>query len=482
MVSIAPFRGYVYNEEEMRDHGGLLIAPPYDVLSLAQRQAYYDCHPHNFLHVDLGKPLPGDADEMSWHARSASILSGWLSGGVLARSPRPALYVMETEFTHPLTGLRQIRRGFVCLMRLEAPGRDARIRLHEQTFSFHKQERLDLMVKTRAQLSPIFGFFPDADRACLDALASAAGRRPCIDARDTSGQAHKVVAADDPETVDAFRGMLAGRTVYIADGHHRYMTALNYRDQTMDSLRRGGAAPAPGGALDWVMAYLCPMGDPGLCVLPTHRILRSWDLSNEEILERLGRVAETRVISFAEGGRQAAVDVLAEKLREDRRKGLTVFGLFLNGADCCCFIKIREKVKEALAERAPERSPLSLLDVSVLTEVVLCEALGLTEELMDDPGRISYISDANEAFRLVESGERAAFILNPTSLAEILKVTESGYVMPRKATYFYPKVSNGLVINLVDPSERVDPQEAAAAGAAGPAPGAAPPAAPGKGG
>ncbi|MDR1312390.1 MAG: DUF1015 domain-containing protein [Deltaproteobacteria bacterium] len=457
MVSIAPFRGYTYNQDEIRGHGGKLIAPPYDVLSLSEREAYYGGHPHNFLHVDLGKPLPGDPDEMAWHARSASILEGWFRDGVLTRTQKPAIYAMETEFAHPLTSKRQVRRGFVCLMRLEEPGRDARIRLHEQTFSFHKLERLDLMEKTRSQLSPIFGFFPDAERAFLNALSSLTGRAPDIALRDTSGQAHKVVVVDDPETVEIFTSRLSERTVYIADGHHRYMTALNYRDRTRARLAAGGRAPGPDSALDWVMSYLCPMSDPGLCVLPTHRILRSWPLSNDEILARLAPFAEIRVFSFAEGGRQAALDALSEKLHEDCRKGLTVFGLLLNGHDCCSFIKIKEKVKEALADKAPERSSLSLLDVSILTDVVLVEALGLTEELMDDPGRISYISDASEAFKLVEGGERAAFILNPTSLAEILKVTESGYVMPRKATYFYPKVTNGLVINVVDPDESVSP-------------------------
>ncbi|MDR1035918.1 MAG: DUF1015 domain-containing protein [Deltaproteobacteria bacterium] len=455
MVAIAPFRGFVYSEDEMRGSGGLLVAPPYDVLSLAEREAYYDGHPHNFLHVDLGRTLPDDPGEMAWHARSAAVLEGWFRDGVLVRSPRPAIYVMETEFTHPLTSRRQIRRGFVCLMRIENPGRDARIRLHEQTFSFHKLERLDLMEKTRSQLSPIFGFFPDAEKAFSNALSSLAGRAPDMALRDTSGQVHKVVVVDDPETVEIFRSRLAERTVYIADGHHRYMTALNYRDRTRERLASGGHSPGPDSAVDWVMSYLCPMSDPGLCVLPTHRILRSWDLSNDEILDRLAPVAETRVFSFADGGRRAACDSLAEKLHEDCRKGLTVFGLYLNGADCCCFVKIKEKVKEAVAEKAPERSSLSLLDVSILTDVVLIDALGLTEELMDDPGRISYISDASSAFRLVEGGERAAFILNPTSLAEILKVTESGYVMPRKATYFYPKVTNGLVINLIDPEESV---------------------------
>ncbi|MDR2611962.1 MAG: DUF1015 domain-containing protein [Deltaproteobacteria bacterium] len=457
MVSIAPFRGYVYNSEEIAGHGGLLTAPPYDVLSPSERELYYASHPHNFLHVDLGRQLPGDPDPWTWHDRSAAILQGWLKEGVLVRTARPSLYMMETEFAHPLSGLRQVRRGILCLMRLEAPGRESRIRLHEQTFSLHKQERLDLMEKTRAQLSPIFGFFPDAGGAFLDAIASWTGREPDIAARDTAGQIHKVVELADPAAAGEFLRGLAAKTVYIADGHHRYMTALNYRELRLAELAAAGKAPPAGSALDWVMAYLCPMSDPGLVVLPTHRILKSHSLNNEEMLASLSCAAEIRAFSFAEAGRRAALDALSEKLAEDGRKGLTVFGLYLHGCDCCFFLKIREKVKETVAESAPERASLSLLDVSLLTDCVLVGALGLTEERMDDPSIISYISDASEAFRLVEGGDRAAFILNPTSLAEILKVTESGFVMPRKATYFYPKVSNGLVINLVDPGETVLP-------------------------
>ncbi|MDR3153857.1 MAG: DUF1015 domain-containing protein [Deltaproteobacteria bacterium] len=456
MVLIAPFRGYVYNDGEIQGHGGLLTAPPYDVLSLEEREAYYASHAHNFLHVDLGKQLPEDADPMAWHVRSAAILGRWLAEGVLVRSPRPAFYAMETEFAHPLTGERLLRRGFVGLMRLEEPSREARIRLHEQTFSFHRQERLDLMEKTRAQLSPIFGFFPDEGGALLDSLARRAEGRPDIALQDTSGQSHKVFVLDDPAVTHDVARSLADSTVYIADGHHRYMTALSYRERSLAALAAEGKAPARDSALDWVMIYLCPMGDPGLLVLPTHRILKSWPLSNEEFLARLAPYAETRVLSYSECGSRGAQDALANKLQEDCRKGLTVFGLFLGGADCCFFLKIREKVKEAVAEKAPEKASLSLLDVSILTDVVLTEALGLTEANMDDPGCISYISDAWEAFRLVEAeGRRAAFVLNPTSLEEILKVTESGYVMPRKATYFYPKVSNGLVINLVDPLETI---------------------------
>jgi uncharacterized protein (DUF1015 family) len=455
MVSFQPFRGYVYNREQIEASGSLLTAPPYDVLTPAQRESYYRSHEYNFLHVDLGRVLPGDQDPMAWHERSGRLLREWLAKGVLVRVPGPSFVLMETDWTHPISGERLTRHGFLGLMRLEEPSREARVRLHEQTFSFHKMERLDLMLKTQAQLSPIFGFIPDVGNRCLNYLYSLSkGRDPDISLTDSSGEAHRVYLLDRPEEISFLGSSMADSTVYIADGHHRYMTALNYRREILDRIaREGGPEPPKGSALDHVMTYICPMADPGLCVLPTHRIVKCLSISNGEILRRLSPFAEIKCLPFSDGGKDRALARLTTKLAEDSRKGLTVFGLLLSGADHFCFVKVREKVKEALADDAPSRASLSLLDVSILTNVILKEALSLTEELMDDPECISYVSQVPEALELLGAGNRAAFILNPTSLNDILRVTESGYVMPRKATYFFPKVRNGLVINVVDPME-----------------------------
>ncbi|MDR2406116.1 MAG: DUF1015 domain-containing protein [Deltaproteobacteria bacterium] len=458
MVLFQPFRGYVYNPSEIRAHGALLTAPPYDVLTPEERERYYQGSEHNFLHVDLGRVLASDSDGMAWHARAATLLSKWLKDGVLVRTERPSFYLVDTLYTHPLSGHKVTRHGLLGLMRLEHPGKDANIRLHEQTFSFHRMERLDLMLKTQAQLSPIFGFFPDRGDLCLKSLKGlASGRSPDIFIKEPGGDEHRVYLLNKPEDIALLSGALADNTVYIADGHHRYMTALSYRDEIKKKLQEEGAPPPPlGSALDYVMTYLSPMGDPGLSVLPTHRILKHSGLTNDEIISRIKPYAEIRAVTFNDGGRRYAVDRLLNKLQEDAKKGLTVFGLFLKDADYCSFIKIKEKVKEQIVKDAPEKSSLSLLDVSILTSVILKKALSLTEECMDDPDCISYISRVDEALNHVDRGDRAAFILNPTSLSDILKVTESGYVMPRKATYFYPKVRNGLVINVVNPEEVVE--------------------------
>jgi uncharacterized protein (DUF1015 family) len=455
MVAIVPFNGYVYNKEEFNDKGGLLLAPPYDVLSDSERVAFYKSHPHNFLHVDLGPILPEDPSSMSWHERSAELLTKWIKEGILVKRPDPALVLLYSSWCNPGTGERMSRLGFISLMKLEEVRKDSKVRLHEKTFSYHKEERLDLMRKTKAQLSPIFGFIPDHDGAFWYYLYSQLYKTPYVSVEDSGGHTHKMFFLDDPTVIHEISTYLSDTTVYIADGHHRYMTALNYQRETREELKAKGINVPENSTLDYVMTYLCPMSEKGLQVLPTHRILSDSCLGNQDILSRLEEYTVVRIIPYSEGGREYALDSLKEKLLEDKRKGLTVFGLILKDADYCCFVKVKEKLKQTIAEEAPEKASLSLLDVSILTNVILKQALGLTEDTMDDPDCISYVSQISEAYALVEKGKRAAFILNPTSLAEIIKVTESGYVMPRKATYFYPKVSNGLVINLINPLEVV---------------------------
>lgn len=456
MAAIVPFRGYRFNNQELKDHGGLLIAPPYDVLNHEDQELYLGRHPHNIVHLDWDRMLPEDKSHLTWHDRAATRLKKWIEEGILVQDSQSAIYVIETQWTHPITHEPMVRRGFICLLRLEEVTKYATIRLHEQTFSFHKEERLDLMQKTRAQLSPIFGFFPDPSSLVLESLKVFLNRTPDVAIKDPAGELHQVNLVTNPEEQKALVKALADNTVYIADGHHRYMTALNYRRQLREDCGEKGIKLPEGTSLDYVMIYLSPMSEKGLKVFPTHRILDCLDMTNDQILSKLEPFTDIKVFSFRQGGRNIALDSLRTKLAEDNRKGLTVFGLYLYGSDFLCFVKVKEKVKEALRDEAPEMASLSLLDVSVLTEVVFKRALGFTEELLDDPYCISYVSEAEKAIQLVDQeGKRAAFILNPTSLAEILKVTESGYVMPRKATYFYPKVETGLVVNLIDPMEKV---------------------------
>jgi uncharacterized protein (DUF1015 family) len=362
---------------------------------------------------------------------------------------------MDTEWTHPVTGRRMTRHGLICLTRLEEVGKGGKVRLHEKTFSYHKEERLDLMLRTQAQLSPVFGFFPDPDASMLKTMYDLARTGPDFHVDEREGDSHQGAFIQDGDSLERIASHLSEVTVYIADGHHRYETALKYRERINEEMVKNGQSPAPNPAHDYVMTYLCPMSDPGLCVLPTHRVLSCVSLSDEEILWSLGRFCDIKSFPFNGEDSQAKAD-LARKLMEDRKKGLTVFGMFLKGYRRYYFIKVKEKVKESIALSKPEEADLNALDVAVLTNLIIKKAMGVTEADLDNPDCISYVYSIEQATEAVNLRDhRAAFIVNPTSLDEILKITEGGRLMPRKSTYFYPKVANGLVFNLVDPMESI---------------------------
>jgi uncharacterized protein (DUF1015 family) len=455
MVKIAPFKGVVYNSGELEREGAKLVTLPYDVISPEMREAYLDSHPHNFLHLDLGRVFPDDPDPMAWHRRSAEILSHWLSQGLLVRRDQPSIILMDTEWAHPLTGRKMTRHGLICLLRLMEGSKSSRVRLHEKTFSYHKEERLDLMERTRAQLSPVFGFFPDPDNLALKAMYDMAGSYPDFSVKESARLVHHGSFIQDSGAIERLQDLLAPFPVYIADGHHRFETAVKYRQLVLEELERNGQRPAPNSAIDHVMFYLSPMGDPGLCVMPTHRVLSCVSLTDDEILRSLSRYCDMKDFPFNGEDVQARTN-LAHKLLDDNKKGLTVFGMFLKGYRRYYFLKVKEKVKESIALAHPGEADLNGLDVSILTSLIIKKALGVTEADLDNPDCISYFHSIDQAVEAVNlKDHRVAFIMNPATLDEIVKITEGEGLMPRKATYFYPKVTNGLVFNLVDPMESI---------------------------
>lgn len=441
MVEIAPFRGVRYNRAEIEDHGGRLVAPPYDVLSEKEQKACLELHPHNILHVDFGPARPEDEHKYDWHKRSGALWRQWLEEGVLVRQDRPAFFHVETTCRNPYKGGTITRHGFVCLMKLEEFGPDSQVRPHEKTFSSHKEERLDLMKETSANLSHVFGFFPDEDRQVLETMSRASlGRTPEMDFKDYRGFGHRVWIDEDEESISKLTALLKDRRVYIADGHHRYETALNYRRWLNEN--RGGA-PA---SADYVMIYLCPMSDPGLVILPTHRLLSTTPLHPDEMLNRLSAYFKISGKTFNQLNEPVRRDRFITKLKKQKNS----LGLRLSGRDAYYVLKLQEHAwEDPILKKEPKA--LAALDTVILSNIVFQGALGLTEKDLDNPDLISYISNLGQALDYRDLGEGGAiFILNPASVEDILRVTEKGHIMPRKSTFFYPKVTTGLVMNIID--------------------------------
>jgi len=442
LVEIVPFKGVVYNSSEVKDHGGLLVAPPYDVLSEEDQKKCLGLHTHNILHLDYGQALEADAHKYDWHQRSGELMRRWLAEGVLERLEKPAIFHIEIICPNPVKGGTIVRHGFVCLMKLEEFSPQSNVRPHEKTFSSHKEERLGLMKATGANISQVFGFFPDEDRRALDLMAESTSRQePDMDFEDYQGFGHRVWIDLDPQTTGQLVETLKNRRVYIADGHHRYETALNYR--RFLSEQNGGRVPA---GADYVMIYLCPMSDPGLVIFPTHRLMRRENIHPDEMINRLSHFFKVSGKTFKNGNEPVMRDRFLTKLKKQRHS----LGLYMSGRPTYYVLKLLESSWQEPALRAEPRE-LAALDTVILNNVVFKEALGLTEADLDNPDKIDYVSNLDQAIDRINGEEgSAAFIMNPSTVEDILRVTEKGLTMPRKSTFFYPKVTTGLVMNLID--------------------------------
>ena len=440
MVEIAPFKGIMFNQAALLDHGGLLVAPPYDVLSQDDQCNCLNLHPNNILHLDYNVELPDDKDKYGWHERSGEILKNWLKEGILERLEKPAIFHMETSCRNPVKGGPIVRRGFVCLMRLVDFDSQSEVRPHEKTFSSHKQERLGLMKATHANLSQIFGFFPDEDRRVWGLMRETAEmKEPEADLTDYRQYRHRIWLEQDQENIDRLKDMLKDRKVYIADGHHRYETALNYRNYLKE---KGEFSPGA----DYVMIYLCPMSDPGLTILPTHRLFNGALPHPDDFLNGLSSFFKISGKAFTEKTEPVMRERFMTKLKKERG----YIGLYLAGRQTYYVLKPLDSAREELKAQG-EPPELAALDTVRLSGVIFKKILGLSEKDMDDPKVIAYVSNLHQTLDLVkEQKHKAAFILNPGTLEDVVRVSENGLTMPRKSTYFYPKVTTGLVLNIID--------------------------------
>ena len=440
MVEIAPFNGIMFSRAELADHGGKLVAPPYDVLNPEEQRNCLGLHPHNILNLDYNLRLPDDPDKYSWHLRSGEILKKWLAEGVLERLEKPAIFQMETCCRNPVKGGTIVRRGFACLMRLVDFDRKSAVRPHEKTFSSHKEERLDLMKATHANLSQIFGFFPDEDHRAWGLMRESTEMRdPEVDLTDYRHYRHRIWLEQDQENIGRFIDVLKDRKVYIADGHHRYETALNYRDYLKE---KGEFSPGA----DYVMMYLCPMSDPGLIILPTHRLLNGALPHPDDFLNNLSQFFKISGKTFTDKTETVMRERFLTKLKKQRGH----IGLFMSGRRTFYVLKALDRVGEEL-ELQGEPPELAALDTVILNGVIFKKIMGLSEKNLDDPDVVSYVSNLDQALNLVKAQKRkAAFILNPGTVEDVVRVSEKGLTMPRKSTFFYPKVTTGLMLNLID--------------------------------
>ena len=398
MAVISPFRAVRYDAGRV---GALadVIAPPYDVISPAEQDALYERSPYNVVRLILAREQPRAA-------ASAAALTQWVADKILARDPAPALYLYRQSFRLP-DGRAFTREGVLCQLQLETFD-SGRIRPHERTFPGPKADRLALLQATGAYLSPIFGLYAGAGASLRERFAQAAAAAPTEDITQASGERHRLWAITDPAQIAAMQEALRPEAILIADGHHRYETALNFRAE--------GGPPT-------VLAYLADMHDPGLLILPTHRLVRPPLRLDAAALEAALR-GSFAVEPMPSGAPRADGEI--DCILPDRR------------------LRLRATAT-ARATVAALPATLRSLDVALFRHAILEPILQV------DSHALEFTHDDAAAIAAVPGRAAVAFLVNPPSIDAVRAVCLDGQVMPEKSTYFYPKLADGLVFDLFDP-------------------------------
>ena len=415
MAEVVPFRGVLYNIPDVSEaKGGELLAPPYDIITPEYRETLYQRSPYNIVRIDFGAKLPDDDDGRNRYTRAKDFLGGWLEQGVLVRSKAPSFYSYEISYT--IGNTEKKLRGFLGLVRLEELGK-GNIHPHEYTHSKPKKDRLNLMRICGANISPIFSLYRGDGGKTAAILAEANEAVPYIEAEDPDGAVHRLWEVSEKKAIAVIGKELENKAVFIADGHHRYETALEYQRE-MRAKEGPSDRPRP---YDYVLMFLADMGDEGLTILPTHRLVENMPPDAMDLLSNDFEIEEMR------NGFEIPPAIAGKR---------DVYGLYTGGE-----IWYRLSYKGEGIHGVP--AALGDLDVTVLHDLIFKQLL--------DIERVSYEMDVAKCLQAVRGGAfAAAFFLNATRVEDVERVALASLRMPPKSTYFYPKLMTGMVLNIFD--------------------------------
>ncbi|MFU8804803.1 MAG: DUF1015 domain-containing protein [Bradymonadaceae bacterium] len=440
MAEIKSFYGIRYDRTRFDDEQmARLVAPPYDVIDEAGQDELYERHPQNIVRLDLNRHQPGDHAENNRYTRSRRHLMDWLATGVMKLDGSPAIYVHVQDFDDE-TGRRHTRKGFVALARL-ADYEEGIVLPHERTLRGPKIDRLELMKATECNLSQVFFLYDDEERK-VDALLFDESRAPyVVDLTTDDGVRHKIWPIFDEEIHRLVAAQLDGGPLLIADGHHRYETALAYRDFR----REVAEEPNPDAPYEYTMGFFVNVHDPGLEVFPTHRVVHGVDGFDADALRK--RLKSSPLFELEELGPDALASAAGLKttLEEAGAKNPS-FVLAAHNLSPLLVRYVGDETADIFdAETPPE---VRRLDVAVLHEGILDRLLGISKEAQEAKTNLKYIKGLAPAIEAVEDPTHQLVVLmNPTPVEQVSEVCLSGGKMPQKSTFFYPKILSGLVIN-----------------------------------
>lgn len=424
MATIKGFKGMRYNLETAGEISKL-CCPPYDIISEEQRLDYIKENEYNVIRLEL--PKEGENP----YANAKNILEMWKDKGVLISEDKPAIYIYEEEFT--AYGSRKSIKGIIARVKLEEFSKGI-ILPHEFTLSKAKEDRLNLMKATNCNFSQIYALYMDEEHTTLSTIDEQSASNAELEFTDNDNVTHRLWIVTDEKVLSKLSADFADRKLYIADGHHRYETALNYRNYC-----RENGFSKEGDAQDYQMIYLVDMEHPGLVVFPTHRLVRDLaDFDKEKVLEGCKKYFD---ITKMQG-----TSTMESDLASLYNEGKKAFGFYCGNDEW--YLLVLKNI-EVMKELLPQLSTASQqLDVTVLHSLILEEIFGINKENMANQINLTYTKFFEEAISSVDSGKsQCSFVLNPTRVTEIRDVAAAGEKMPQKSTYFYPKMITGMVMN-----------------------------------
>ncbi len=437
-LTVAPFRGLRYNSQKNPDLSQVM-APPYDVIDEKYREVLYARNPANVIRLILTKEEDGVSQGITKYEAADRYLKDWQKKEVLIRDSVPQIYLYHQTYQIESVGatgrspLQLTRKGFIALRRLESFD-SGKIRPHEYTFAGPKADRLNLIKATQTNLSPIFGIYSDAGRK-VNALLQSATQAPLLDIVTDDGNRHQLWGVSDSKILSELNHLMESKVVLIADGHHRYETALNYREF------RRGAEETGDPPFNFVMMYFCAMEDEGLVILPTHRVvtvppLLSWSQAKADL---------QKYFEVTEYSREDEKKALSH-LHELSSKGIA---FLIAKKDSSLAVIFTDSARVAqIPELAQVPRAVRELDVVILHQYLLPHVFKMEVAEDHDSVKVQYVKETQEALKSVSQGAaHLAFILNPTKISQVEAVSEIGERMPHKSTFFYPKLLSGLVFN-----------------------------------
>ncbi|MBQ6827593.1 MAG: DUF1015 domain-containing protein [Thermoguttaceae bacterium] len=435
MPNIQPFEGLRYNLAQI---GSLsdVVAPPYDVIDPALQDALYEKHPNNVVRLILNKMLPTDDEQNNRYTRSARELKNWKEEGVLQKDSKPAIYVYHEIFT--VGDKEYTRKGFMCGCEA-VPFGEGMVFPHEITMSGPKLDRLMLTTACKTNFSQIFGLYPDEKNEVQNLLEEATLNLTPLEATDHLGVIHRMWVVDDQEVVAKVVEMMGPKPIFIADGHHRYETACNYRKQVREQGLLTTDHPA-----NHVLMVCVAMEDPGLIVLPTHRLFRNVkEFSQEDLFALLGD--SFAITTVGEGPTAAAKAWTMIEMQDDQGTMALYTGKDRKWSLIRQTEAGRAKMDEVAAERQPEWRALG---VAILHRLVIDKLLGL--EGHDKPKYVHEVAEVVENLENKADEFPLAALVSPATVAQIQELSLVRERMPAKSTYFYPKLITGFVFKPLD--------------------------------